>query len=222
MIKKILVIGLLVSAANLTAAGIDQFEPVRKLVLDKMNKEGLPSMAVAVARDGRIIWEEAWGTANIEKQVPATPQTMYSLASTTKPITATALMILVERGLVDLDKPANLYLGEGKLSGIRPEEATVRRLLRHTAGLPLHWNLIFADETYRRLEMDETIRRYGVLVAPPGEGFSYSNLGYGVLLVSFLAGLKTEDTSRAPHILFLAVKMRGDKLGGSLSAVAMN
>mgnify|MGYP001103338036 CR=1 FL=1 len=102
MISKALVVGLLVSAANLTAAGTDRFEPVRKLALDKMNKEGLPSMAVAVARDGQIIWEEAWGTANIEKQIPATPQTMYSLASTTKPITATALMILVERGLVDL------------------------------------------------------------------------------------------------------------------------
>jgi CubicO group peptidase (beta-lactamase class C family) len=170
-----------VAAAHLAASAADRFDPVRQIIQDKMKKEGLPSMAVAAARDGQIIWEEAWGLADIEKQIPATTQTMYSLASTTKPITATALMMLAERGLVDLDKPANLYLGEGRLTGVRPEEATVRRLLRHTAGLPLHWNLIFADEGYQRPDMDETIRRYGVIVAPPGEGFSYSNLGYGVL-----------------------------------------
>ena len=182
MKRKTLMCILLVSgAANLTAAGTDRFDPIRKLAEEKMKKEGLPSLAVAVSQNGKIIWEEAWGTADIENQAPATPQTMYSLASTTKPITATALMILVERGLVDLDKPANLYLGEGKLSGYRPEEATVRRLLTHTAGLSLHWNLIFADEAYNRPDMDETIRRYGILVAPPGEGFSYSNLGYGVI-----------------------------------------
>lgn len=182
MKRRGLIVGLIVAAAvNLAATGEDRWEPARKAIRDKMKKEGLPSLAVAVARKGEIIWEEAWGFADVEKQIPATPRTMYSLASTTKPITATALMILVERGLVDLDQPANLYLGEGKLSGVRPEEATVRRLLRHTAGLPLHWNLIFADEAYQRPDMDETIRRYGVIVAPPGEGFSYSNLGYGIL-----------------------------------------
>jgi len=47
--------------------------------------------------------------------VKASPHTMYSLASISKPITATGLMILVERGLIDLNKPANFYLGEGKL-----------------------------------------------------------------------------------------------------------
>jgi len=182
MRRRQLISGLLVlSAVSLATAGEDRFDPIRKSVLEKMKKEGLPSMAAAVAQDGKIIWEEAWGLANVEKKIPATPQTMYSLASTTKPITATAVMILVERGLVDLDKSANLYLGDGKLTGHDPESATVRRLLTHTAGLPLHWNLIFADESYKRPEMDETIRRYGILAAPPGEEFSYSNLGYGIL-----------------------------------------
>jgi CubicO group peptidase (beta-lactamase class C family) len=181
--KKVASIAVLIFLAvtDLSYSQPDHFGRVRAFIQEKMNKEGLPSLAVAVAQNGKIIWEEAWGSANVEKQIPATPQTMYSLASTTKPITATALMILVERRLVDLDKPANFYLGEAKLTGYNPEAATVRRLLTHTAGLPLHWNLIFAGEDYRRPEMDETIRRYGVLVAPPGEGFSYSNLGYGVL-----------------------------------------
>ena len=182
MKRTALIVGLLVLAVvELSALPSDRFGPSRAFILEKMKKEGLPSLAVAVAQNGQIIWEEAWGMANTEKQIPATPQTMYSLASTTKPMTATALMVLVGRGLVDLDKPANFYLGEGKLTGYNPEAATVRRLLTHTAGLPLHWNLIFADEAYKRPGMDETIRRYGILLSPPGEDFSYSNLGYGIL-----------------------------------------
>jgi hypothetical protein len=119
------IVGLLVLAVvELLSSPLDRFEPARAFILEKMKKEGLPSLAVAVAQNGKIIWEEAWGWANIEKQIPATPQTMYSLASTTKPVTATALMILVERGLVDLDKPANFYLGEGRLF-IAPDNSEI-------------------------------------------------------------------------------------------------
>lgn len=96
----------------------------------------LASIAVAVAHGGKIIWEESFGWADREKMIAATPQTMYSLASISKPITATGLMTLVERGAIDLDKPANEYLGTGKLTGHAGEAtgATVRRVLSHTAG----------------------------------------------------------------------------------------
>lgn len=143
----------------------------------------LPSMAVAVARDGEILWEHAAGLADKERGLPATPGTPYSIASVTKPFTTTALMVLVERGLVDLDRPANDYLGEAKLTARlgRVEDATVRRLADHTSGLPWHVEFFFEDEPYRRPPMEETIGRYGVLVTPPGERHHYSNLGYGIL-----------------------------------------
>ena len=161
----------------------DSWESVRALILQKMQKDGLPSVALAVARNGKIVWEEAWGWANIEKKIKATPQTMYSLASVSKPVTATGLMVLAERKLVDLDKPSNEYLGAGKLTGRAGDarQATVRRILQHTAGLPTHLNVIFANEPYRRPEMDDTISRYGFLAMPPGEVFNYSNLGYGII-----------------------------------------
>jgi hypothetical protein len=57
----------------------------------------------------------------------------------------------------------------------------VRRVLNHTAGLPLHYQFFYADEPWQRPAMDETIRRYANLVSAPGERFQYSNLGYGVL-----------------------------------------
>ncbi|MCA1596042.1 MAG: beta-lactamase family protein, partial [Chloroflexi bacterium] len=143
----------------------------------------LPSVAVGVYRRGEPVWEEAFGWADREKQTPATPHTMYSLASISKPLTALGIMILVERGLIDLDRPVNDYLGDAKLNGRVGDAAgaTVRRIMQHTAGLPLHFQFFYEDEPYRRPPMDATILRYGNLVRAPGERYQYSNLGYGIL-----------------------------------------
>jgi CubicO group peptidase (beta-lactamase class C family) len=70
--------------------------------------------------------------------VRATEHTLYHLASTSKPVTATGLMVVSEQGKIDLDRPINDYLGEAKLK-VRTgdaREATVRRIANHTAGLP--------------------------------------------------------------------------------------
>jgi CubicO group peptidase (beta-lactamase class C family) len=153
------------------------FGHVRALIHAGMVEHALPSLAVAVARDGEVLWEEAFGWADRAQRVPATPHTLYSLASISKPITATALMVLHDRGQLDLDGPVNAYLGDAKLTARAgdAEAATVRRIANHTSGLPLHYHFFYADEPYRRPPMDETIRRYGNLVMPPGERFQYSN-----------------------------------------------
>jgi CubicO group peptidase (beta-lactamase class C family) len=160
-----------------------QFKEVRAKIKRELVEQDVPSLAVAVARNGKIIWEEGFGWADREKRISATEHTMYSLASISKPITATGLMVLVERGLVDLDKPINDYLGEAKLNGraFDASGATVRLVANHTAGLPLHYQFFYRDEPYRRPAMDETIRRYANLVTPPGERSQYSNLGYGII-----------------------------------------
>jgi len=162
------------------------------MILQALEKTGVSSMAVAVAKDGQIIWEEGFGLANREKQIKSTPHTIYALASISKPTTATGLMILVERGLVDLNKPANDYLGKEKLTVYagKASEATVKRLLHHTAGLPMHWHLFQENGPSRPPNMDESIRRYGIIVAPPGEAFNYSNFGYGIIghIISRVSG----------------------------------
>ena len=152
---------------------------IRAVILD----EYIPSIAVAVAHRGEIVWEEGFGWANIEERVPATANTLYSLASISKPITATALMILVERGAIHLDRPMNDYLGSQKLTAHigSASEATVRRVANHSSGLPRHYRFFYEDESIALPTMDQTILRYGVLVRPPGESYDYSNLGYGLL-----------------------------------------
>lgn len=124
----------------------------------------------------------AFGLADKREQVAATTKTPYSMASITKPMTTTAVMLLAERGLVDLDAPIDEYLPEG-LTGRAgdPKEATVRRIADHTAGLPLHYQFYYADEPDERTPFAETIRRYGKTFTTPGEKHHYSNLGYGML-----------------------------------------
>ena len=93
--------------------------PQSGVVADEIEKilveEGIPSIAVAVAIGGNIVWVEGFGWADREARRPATAHTPYSLASISKPMTATGLMVLVERGEIDLDAPVNDYLGDAKL-----------------------------------------------------------------------------------------------------------
>ena len=185
------------SVPTATAAGADPFDAVRAHI-ERLVAEGeVLSMAVAVARDGEIIWEEGFGLADRERNVPATAHTPYPLASISKPLTATGLMILVERVLVSLNAPINDYLGEARLQARVGDaaEATVRRVASHTAGLPLHSQHFYDGEPHRPPPMEETIRRYGKLVTGPGERYQYSNLGYGLLgyVISRVSGRSYAD-----------------------------
>jgi CubicO group peptidase (beta-lactamase class C family) len=175
------------------------------------------SIAVAVARDGKIIWEEGFGWSDAKRRRKATPHTMYSLASISKPITATGLMVLVQRGAVDLDAPVNDYLGEAKLRGREdddPKLATVRRVANHTAGLPLHYQFYYDNASYRPPSRDETIERYGYFVTKPGERFNYSNLGYGVL------DYVVERVSGKPYAEFMRAQVF-DPLGMTHTSVGL-
>jgi CubicO group peptidase (beta-lactamase class C family) len=162
----------------------ERFNRIRRLIRTELVKAPhIPSIAVAVARDGTIIWEEGFGWADREKHMQATAHTRYPLASTSKPLTATGLMVLIQAGKVDLDRPINDYLGSAKVYARVGDaaQATVRRVANHSSGLPLHYQFFYADEPYRPPPMDETILRYAHLVTIPGEKYEYSNVGYGIL-----------------------------------------
>lgn len=177
----------------------DVFENVRVKILDHMQEKNVPSISVAVAKDGAIIWEESFGYADVEKQIKATPQTMYHLGSLGKVYTATAIMMLRERGLIDLDKPVNEYLGEIKLQAYEGDanDATVRHILNHTSGLPRFWTHLYEEELDQRPSWDEVISNYGKLVSPPGDRYLYSNLGFGIL------GYIIERISGKPYHQFM-------------------
>ena len=154
---------------------------VRAAIEQRVERGTAPSIVVGVGRSGEVLWQEGFGWADETGEIAATPATPYPVASLTKSITATAALVLAERGRLDLDAPVVDYLGEGTLriyTGT-PDGVTLRRLLRHTAGIPHGWvirPLTDADET--STSGPEALR-YAIVAHPPGE-FLYSNFGYGV------------------------------------------
>lgn len=121
-------------ASSLAVA--DRFEPARDEVREVMHQQNVPSIAVSVAHQEKIVWEEAFGYADAEQRIPALTHTPYSLASILKPVTATAL-VLVERGVVDLDKPIDDCLGKQELTEQvdDAQQATVHGVARHARHL---------------------------------------------------------------------------------------
>ena len=200
-------IGLFVTVMTVMCAGpvtsamaADRFDMIRAAIPAMLAERKVPSVAIAVAKDGKIIWEQGFGLANKEKQIPATADTTYSLASISKPLTGAALMTLVHDGKVDLDRPINDYLGDAKITARIGDvrTATVRRVTNHSSGLPTHYQWFYANEPWRRPSPDETIRRYATLMSIPGEKFEYSNLGYGVLstMIAHVSGKSFHDAMR--------------------------
>ncbi len=217
----VLAAGVAISSAQAEESP-DQFAPIREKIASAIRDNNIPSIAVAVAKDGQIIWEQGFGLADRENRVPATQHTMYSVASVSKPVTATCLMVLVERGKVDLDKPIDDYLGEVKLRAFvgNAAEATVRRVANHTAGLPLHYQFFYEGEPYAPPNFAESIRRYGTLVTAPGERYQYANFGYGLLdhVITTVSGKPYADFMREEVFLPLGMTHTSIDIGPGLEA----
>ncbi|HVK05292.1 MAG TPA: serine hydrolase domain-containing protein, partial [Armatimonadaceae bacterium] len=86
-----------------TAAAVAKADPIDDYLRGEMARNHIPAVSVAVVRDGRIVKLKAYGKANLEWDAAATPETAFPLASATKPLTATALMLLVQDGKLSLD-----------------------------------------------------------------------------------------------------------------------
>src|SRR5262245_55127085 len=97
----------------------------------------IPGMSAVILRDQQVIWSKGFGFADAEKQIPATPETLYHVASLTKTLAATLAMQLVEQGKLDLDAPVSRFSDEFKDDTVR-----VKHLLSHTSeGTPgEHYN----------------------------------------------------------------------------------
>jgi CubicO group peptidase (beta-lactamase class C family) len=103
-----------------------------------MRQHHLPSVAVALIDDQDTIWQQAFGLANVERDIPAQVGTVYKLWSVAKVFTAIETMRLVEEGLVDLDAPITDYLPDFSIHSRFPDAApiTIRSILAHRSGLP--------------------------------------------------------------------------------------
>jgi CubicO group peptidase (beta-lactamase class C family) len=143
----------------------------------EMAKQHIPALSVAIIRDGQVIKIKGYGMANLELGAPVTQETVYQIASATKPLTGTALMMLVEDGKIALDDKVTKYLLDlpPVLSTI-----TVRQLASHTSGIKDVSAMTDTPET--REQVIKTISPLPVDFAP-GEKEAYNLTGYGLLLM---------------------------------------
>lgn len=105
-----------------------------------MKEKHVPAVSIAVINDGRIEWARAYGVTRIGGP-PATTQTLFQAASISKPVSALAVMQLVEQGKLNLDADVNDFLRSWKLPASEltsKEKVTLRRLLSHSAGMTVH------------------------------------------------------------------------------------
>jgi CubicO group peptidase (beta-lactamase class C family) len=169
--------------------------------------------SILVARGERIVLHKGFGRIGLSSQSPAArPDTVYLLASITKPVAACALMLLVERGAVSIDDPVSHYLPEFK--GDDRKDTRVRDLLSHTSGLP---DMLPENTQLRRAHapLSEFVQRAMTtpLLFKPRTDFSYQSMG--VLLageiVERITGKRLRDFLKQE--IFQPLGMRSSALG---------
>ena len=182
----------------------------------QMRASEQPGCAIAVALDGKVIFEQALGYANLERGVRLTPRHRFRIASHSKSFTAAGIMKLRERGKLKLDDEVGKYV-----ENLHPRlaRATISQVLSHTAGLVRDGpdSGQFLD---RRHFLDARELRADLRAAPIIEAnarFKYSNHGYGLL------GLAIEAIAGEPYVRWIArevVQAAGTQGYGSRHAVA--
>jgi CubicO group peptidase (beta-lactamase class C family) len=179
-----------------TALAQDKAEKIDQLI-SLYNKYGEFNGSALVADNGRVILKKGYGLANMEWNIPNTPDTKFRLGSITKQFTATLILQLVEQGKIKLDAKVTDYLPDyRKDTGAK---VTIHNLLSHTSGIPNYTALpgFFQNVSRNPFTVDDFIKKYasGDLEFEPGTKFVYSNTNYFLLgaIVEKVTGRKYEQ-----------------------------
>ncbi len=171
-------------------------DSARGAVRRRIRTGNLPGVSVAVARNGSVVWAEAFGWADLSREVLATPRTLYPVGSISKSLTATAAGLLHERGRLDFDIPIQAYLPQF------PQKRwpiTTGQLMGHIAGVVRDGGMA---ETLRQPHCDNARAAIDpvakdTLEFEPGTEWRYSNFGWR------LVGAVVEAAAGEPFLAFM-------------------
>ncbi|HXH59921.1 MAG TPA: serine hydrolase domain-containing protein, partial [Fimbriimonadaceae bacterium] len=152
-------------------------------VFKPWDKKDAPGGAVFVSVHGKIVYEKAFGMANLELDVPNTTSTVFDVGSVSKQFTATCVMLLAEQGKFSIDDEASKYLPEYPV--LSDNKITIRQLLDHTSGVRDILSLmVFKTKgiAFSNEDADKTLRAQRSLNFKPGTNWSYSNSNYYLLM----------------------------------------
>jgi CubicO group peptidase (beta-lactamase class C family) len=163
-----------------------------------------PGCAAAVSLNGEVVFEKAFGLAELEHNVPNTPQTIFESGSVAKQFTAASLVLLQQDGKLSIDDPVRKYIPELPDYGV---PLTIRHLLNHTSGLR-DWGTVMsltgAGRGDRVITQDlalDVITHQRALDFTPGSEYSYSNSGYN------LAAIIVERVSKQKFAAFVEERL---------------
>jgi CubicO group peptidase (beta-lactamase class C family) len=190
----------------------DKLEPAFRAVKGAVERDEIPGAIALVARDGKVLRHEAFGRCDPEKGTPFRTDTLCWMASITKPVTAAAVLALVDEGKVVLDDPVEKHLAELKGRGF-----SVRQVLSHTSGLPANPPTRkrdgkgpggAVDDSWLAQSLPDIVRAIAEaeLQFKPGERVMYSNAGF------FVLGRMIEVISGKPYATYVREKIL-DPLG---------
>lgn len=151
---------------------------IERTIETALEKQGIPGLSIALSYHGRH-WSAGFGLADVEQQVPVTPETVFRFASISKPITAVAVLKLVESGQIDLDAPINRYLPH------YPRQrwpVSCKNLLTHQAGIR-HYRGHELESTHHYTALPDTLAIFknDPLEFEPASKYLYSTYGFNLL-----------------------------------------
>lgn len=167
-------------------APAELIDKARARLLKLRAEQSFPSVSIAVASGGRIVWAEADGYADLASKRPATTQTQYSIGSTSKPLTAALVVRLADQGVIDLDKDIRTYVPSFPQ---KPYVITARQLLSHQGGIR-HYGFSLTPPTFSesvsQVQYNSATASLAVfandpLLFEPDTNFTYSSFGYTLL-----------------------------------------
>ncbi|WP_254509829.1 serine hydrolase [Anatilimnocola floriformis] len=186
------------SATTSAAKSVTKIKSLDQLFPAFLDKHSVPGCSVAVMREGKLVYARGFGFADVATREAVSPESLFRIASISKPFTAVAILQLIEQGKLKLDDPVHkfiddepLLVGDAKLDE-RQAEITIRQLLEHRGGWDrdksfdgMFQSLRFAKALGKPSPPDvhDIIRNMRGLPLdfPPGERYAYSNYGYCLL-----------------------------------------
>jgi D-alanyl-D-alanine carboxypeptidase len=204
-------------AATRTAGFQEKAALLDAWITAQMAERGLPGMSVGLVHDGQLVWAKGYGFSDTEKKIPATPATIYRMASVTKTFTATAILQLRDAGKLTLDDPVSKYLPWFKVPSRFSDapEITIRHLLTHTSGLPREAAFPYwTDYEFPTLEQIKATLLGQEAVFPTETRWKYSNLGFA------LAGEVVAAASGEPYEQYIRNHIL-DPLGMTSSSIVL-
>ena len=166
------------------AQGLDRTEvaAIDSVFQEWMDPAG-PGAAVAILRDGHLIYSQGYGSAHLEYRIPVSPTTIFHTASISKQFTAFAVALLARDGKLNWDDELHRHLPELPELG---HPITLRQLANHTSGIRDQWQLLVQagwrmDDVITRDQIMRLMLRQSELNFEPGSAYLYSNMGYSLL-----------------------------------------